>query len=387
MFKYSYPYDQFTESLAEYDSGSLYNITSDCYGSFGQGNCCDSMVGLEGGAFCPRPQPAGPGSTVYPDDWTEAGAEAVFGRRPENKPWFMQVGFPGPHPPFILTEAMNASVAGRTYPGPQGSADGFGDEFYQVMRRQYAAEIENIDSLVGKLMKKLESSGELHNTVIAVTADHGEMLGDYNKFAKSEPWDGSSRVPLIFIGPGIQSGRVETRPVATLDFVGTFLDVAGAQATADMMTQSMWSFLAGTKGNGSESLRDFVSSGLGSKTFVGEVDNEAVLGTAAQLPTRPPPRGGVNWRMVVKQMNATSVLKLVCCPSGCNRINGNNTLFPESTSAQVGLFEVSGNRLEVDLLSHGVGHDEASELVSHLPSTYRSACSSAVRAKVVEVVV
>jgi len=387
-FEYGYPYDQFTESLSEY-SGKLYNATSDCYGSMGDGNCCDSIDGLEGGAFCPRPQPAGPAAIVYPDDWTEAAAETVFDRRPEGKPWFMQVGFPGPHPPFILTEEMNASVAGRTYPGPQGSADAFGDEFYQVMRRQYAAEIENIDSLIGKLMKKLEASGELDNTVIAVAADHGEMLGDYNRYAKTQPWDGSSRVPLIFKGPGIRSGVVLTQPVATLDLVGTFLDVAGAKKDANMTTQSMWSLLSSAKDATGEYSRNFISSGLGGETFVGELHNEApsLREGTGKGKGQGKGKGNVNWRMVVKQMNSTSILKLVCCPKGCNGINGNSTLFPKSTSAQLGLFEVSGNSLEVDLLSRGVGHDEASELVSHLPSAYRSACGGLVDVDAVEVVV
>lgn len=295
----------------------------------------------------------------------------------------MQVGFPGPHPPFILTEAMNASVAGRTYPGPQGSADSFGDEFYQVMRRQYAAEIENIDSLVGKLVEKLKAAGELDNTVIAIAADHGEMLGDYNKYAKSMPWDGSSRVPLIFHGPGIKAGVVESQPVTTLDIVGTFLEVAGAKVATNMTTQSMWPLLTSAVGQQKYS-RDFISSGLGSETFVGEIENEAAPASAQQRP------GSMNWRMVVKQMNASSTLKLVCCPTGCSNINGNTTLFPSlSTSGsgpQVGLFEVSGTRLEVDLLSRGVGHEEASELINHLPSSAKASCVGVI-GKVSQIVV
>jgi hypothetical protein len=251
------------------------------------------------------------------------------------------------------------------------------------MRRQYAAEIENIDRLVGKLINKLESSGQLANTVIAVAADHGEMLGDYNKYAKSMPWDGSARVPLIFKGPGIQAGKVSSIPATTLDIIGTFLDVAGAKATANMTTQSMWPFLSGN-GEADEGTRDFISSGLGSETFMGEHDNEAV---SSKRRPHPPPGGRFNWRMVVKQMNATSTLKLICCPTGCNGINGNSTLFPNSGSAQVGLFEISGNRLEVDLLNQGKGHAEASELIKHLPSAAHKSCKEALNTGVSELIV
>jgi len=273
----------------------------------------------------------------------------------------------GPHPPFVLTAAMNKSVEGRMYPLPQGSAVPLGDDFYQTMRRQYAAEIENIDMLVGKLIAKLESSGELDNTVIAIMADHGEMLGDYNKYAKSMPWDGSARVPMLWMGPGVKAGAVSTQPVTTLDMVGTFLELAGGQKAAGMTTESMVALLSGGSGG-----RSYISSGLGGLTFKGDIINED------HLSEEFPPGGGMNWRMVVKQYNATSTLKIICCPSGCSGINGNTTLFPASSSAQLLLTEISGDQSEVDLLSQGVGKSEASELVAYLPSTYKTACEGLV---------
>jgi arylsulfatase A-like enzyme len=362
------PYDQWTKSLDEH---SEFDVVSACYGSMGDGYCCDQIQGLEGGSFCPRTQPAGDADVVYPDDWTEASAERLLDRKPAGKSWFMQVGFPGPHPPFILTEAMNKSVEGRTYPLPQGSSMPFGDEFYMTMRRQYAAEIENIDSLIGKLIKKLEVLGELENTVIAISADHGEMLGDYNMYSKSMPWDGSSRVPMLWMGPGVQAGVVSSQPVTTLDIVGTLLELAGADKAAGMTTQSMVSMLSSGAGG-----RSFVSSGLGGgPTFKGDVRNEDYL--TNEFP--PPGHMHVDWRMVVKRYNDTSILKIVCCPSGCSEMSGNTTLFPPDRGrAQLLLMEISGDQMEADLLSRGIGNTEASELLRHLPSTHRSACAGLV---------
>merc|ERR1712228_850762 len=124
--------------------------------------------------------------------------------------------------------------------------------------------------------------------------------------------------------------------------------------------------------------RDFIASGLGgrSTSFVGEVENEDHL---TNRKFEFPPGGGFNWRMVVKQMNATSTLKLVCCPTGCGGIIGNTTLFPQSTgvSAQLGLFEIGSATLKVeaDLLTRGVGHSEAAEMVKILPSVAKQACT------------
>jgi len=215
----------------------------------------------------------------------------------------------------------------------------------------------------------------LNNTVIAIAADHGEMLGDYNQFAKSMPWDGSARVPMIFAGQNIKANRVLSQPVTTLDIVGTFLDLAGAEFAANMTTQSMLSLLTGDENQAEETsgVREFVLSGLGGTTFVGDPQNED-YSNARRLQSGP---GRVNWRMVVKQMNETSTLKLVCCPTGCAGINGNSTLFPESSTAQVGLFEIGGDRfsLERDLLSRGIGKSEASEMLKHLPIVQQAACS------------
>ena len=64
----------------------------------------------------------------------------------------------------------------------------------------YAAEIENIDSWIGKYLDFLEKSGEINNTLVCVSSDHGEMLGDHDDWGKTQPWGGSMRVPLVCMG-------------------------------------------------------------------------------------------------------------------------------------------------------------------------------------------
>merc|ERR1712232_216733 len=99
----------------------------------------------------------------------------------------------------------------------------------------------------------------------------------------------------------------------------------------------MWPLLTSAGQEG----RKYILSGLGSTTFVGEVDNEDHLSARERGPPPGPAGGAMNWRMVVKQMNSSSTLKLICCPKGCDGFNGNATLWPKSTGAQVGLFEIS----------------------------------------------
>merc|ERR1712194_480749 len=115
-----------------------------------------------------------------------------------------------------------------------------GDEQAQTeIRQQYAAEIENLDSLFKKIIAKVTALGEIDNTIIVIASDHGDELGDHGKWGKERPWEGSAHVPLIVSGPGIQQGKVVGTAVTTLDLPGTFFDYAGVSAAAGMTTQSL----------------------------------------------------------------------------------------------------------------------------------------------------
>merc|ERR1719408_943231 len=112
------------------------------------------------------------------------------------------------------------------------------------IRKQYAAEIENLDTVFGKILARVEALGELDNTIVVVASDHGDELGDHNAFGKEKPWEGSMHVPLIVKGPGVSKGAVVDTPVATLDIPGTFLDLAGAATAENMTTQSFKSLIS-----------------------------------------------------------------------------------------------------------------------------------------------
>jgi len=326
-----------------------------CYGVVGLGQCCDRVPLVDlpamdmnrflgAGYQCPRFSPLP--DRYYPDNWIEAMAERLLARKPEGRPWFMQLGFLGPHPPFILTRGMNASVAGKGYPGPVGSHELPGGA-KKAMRAGYAALVENIDGLLGRLLERLRESGELENTVVAFLSDHGEMLGDFDLVEKSVPWEGSAHVPLIVSGPGLRRGVVEDAPTTTLDVVATFLELAGAAPHPAMSSRSLLPLL---RGSASEPPRDFVQSGL---VYAGN---------------------NYDWHMVVRRLDHATVLKLICCPKGCptslaNKIsrNGSPTLL---------LQEVAGKATEEELASN-VMHtrpEEAAAMLELLPLPYQTAC-------------
>ena len=71
--------------------------------------------------------------------------------------------------------------------------------------RDYAC-IENIDDQVGLAIEKLKAMGELENTYVIYTADHGIAVGRHGLMGKQNLYEHSWRVPFIVSGPGIKAG-------------------------------------------------------------------------------------------------------------------------------------------------------------------------------------
>ena len=78
---------------------------------------------------------------------------------------------------------------------------------HELVRQNYAAMIENIDTRVREILDTVKRRGELDNTLIVFASDHGEMLGDHNYWGKTQPYHGSVGVPLVVWGQDARQGR------------------------------------------------------------------------------------------------------------------------------------------------------------------------------------
>jgi hypothetical protein len=148
------------------------------------------------------------------------------------------VNFAGPHEPWDITAAMAHLYRDTDFPLPRNSEPGHAKSLLAV-RRNYAAMIENIDLWLGRFLDLLRETGQSSNTVVFVSSDHGEMLGDRGLWAKSVPFQPSISVPLAVSGPGVLKGAIITAPTTTLDLTGTFLDYAGVQIPTDWDTKTL----------------------------------------------------------------------------------------------------------------------------------------------------
>ena len=98
---------------------------------------------------------------------------------------------------------------------------------------------------IGRLFDYMKESGIYDDTLIIFTADHGEMLGDYNCVGKRNFLDASARIPMIMVHPDLPKGKLCSDPVNLVDILPTFLDFAGIEPEEDHNGESLISIASG----------------------------------------------------------------------------------------------------------------------------------------------
>jgi len=170
----------------------------------------------------------GPGRAAYTerraDDTTEralAWLAASAGNRPSSSgaapPWFLWIHYFDPH---------------AAYDPPQ--------PWKGKMPTAYDGEVAFVDDQIGRLFGKLAQMGAESQTIVAVTADHGESLGDHNEETHGVfIYDATLRVPLILAGPGISAGSVSNVVGRGVDVMPTLVDAAGLQVPEHLDGRSL----------------------------------------------------------------------------------------------------------------------------------------------------
>lgn len=110
--------------------------------------------------------------------------------------------------------------------------------------REYACD-ENIDIQIDKVLKKLEEMGELDNTYIIYTADHGIAIGRHGLQGKQNLYEHSWKVPFIVNGPGIKGGTRVEGNIYLLDVLPTLCDLAEIEIPETVEGKSFKSVLEG----------------------------------------------------------------------------------------------------------------------------------------------
>ena len=230
---------------------------------------------------------------LYPDNFI--GQQTLDYLREYNfdEPLFLWCGFAGPHDPYDVTASFLERYDGVEIPDPVGYPGELDDkpppqqramegmdgrrapaavwwsratpERIRRMRRHYYANVTLMDDWVGKIAAMLEERGQLDDTILVFTSDHGDCLGDHHQVYKfSSHYDSVARVPLVFAGPGVERLGVRDPLVELIDLGPTLLDLAGLESMQDVSGKSVRPLLEGEE----QELRDAVFSEHGQRVMV-----------------------------------------------------------------------------------------------------------------------
>ena len=197
-------------------------------------------------------------------DWKIADAAiAQMKTLPAGKPFFLAVGFRLPHVPcFASQKWFDQFPAESEITLPPVKEDDRGDvpffawylhwklpeprlswlkqaHQWRPLVRAYLASTTFMDSQVGRVLDALDASGAAENTVIVLWSDNAWHLGEKGITGKNSLWERSTRVPLIFAGPGVSRGGKCRQPAELLDMYPSLVELCGLPAREGLEGHSL----------------------------------------------------------------------------------------------------------------------------------------------------
>jgi len=202
----------------------------------------------------------------------------------EDQDWFAHVTFIRPHPPFVAPAPYNAMYPPEAIPDPEGIGrlgalrqshpfyeaffatpalkglyigfdghlDWIAPEAARALRSVYFGLASEVDAHIGRLLDYLEASGQADDTLVVLTSDHGEMLGDHHMWGKESVFDPAFHVPLIIRDPRRRetAGTIVDRFTESIDVAPTILDWLGRKPALGFNGKSLLPFLDGQAPDG-----------------------------------------------------------------------------------------------------------------------------------------
>lgn len=181
----------------------------------------------------------------------------------KDQPFFAYVGFEGPHDPRVAApEWLNLYDRAKIplpknympfHPFDNGDLRIRDEQLApwprteDVVRKHlhdYYGCISSIDHHIGRLLAVLQEMGELENTIIIFTSDHGLAIGSHGLFGKQNLYEHSMKAPLIFAGPGIPKGQSDAL-VYLFDIFPTTVELVGGKNAAGLDGKSLGPILRG----------------------------------------------------------------------------------------------------------------------------------------------
>lgn len=233
---------------------------------------------------------------LHPDTFVGSTANWWLQDRQADSPFFLQIGFPGPHPPYDpparwLEQIGNidipiAPVSDKELAGQPSMhealrntmqrfnidsvawRDNLSQRELQRLWRHYLANISLIDDQIGQLLKTLEQRGYLDNTVVLFTSDHADALGQHGHIQKWNMYDCVTRVPLICrLPPSLNTNAPTAQqcddPVQLMDLSATIMELAGLPVPPNWEARSVLPMIRDGHWQDNKPPHDYVYAELG----------------------------------------------------------------------------------------------------------------------------
>jgi arylsulfatase A-like enzyme len=170
--------------------------------------------------------------------------------RPDpDRPFFAFLNYYDAHDPYIVPDGYDKHFG----PRPEGPADEqllqtwwdvdkakLSPRDVELARDGYDDCIGYLDDQLGRLFDELRRRGVLEDTIVIVTADHGEAFGEHEIFGHGASlYRPEEHVPLVTFGPGVPAGREVAAPVSPRDLSATIVDLIGLGAGSPLPGSSL----------------------------------------------------------------------------------------------------------------------------------------------------
>lgn len=148
----------------------------------------------------------------------------------DDKPFFLSVNYPDPHDPWVR---QVGGLPKKPQTGSEVKAMpymGIDPPEWREMIADYYNSLSRLDTLIGDLLKALETSGKAENTLVIYLGDHGADMFR----GKRTCYEGGVRIPLMLRWPGKIQPQVRDEMVSTIDLMPTILTATGAEPVSNL---------------------------------------------------------------------------------------------------------------------------------------------------------
>lgn len=166
-----------------------------------------------------------------------------FVNEKKGKSFCYMVSYPDPHGPNTVRAPYDTMYDDAKPPIPRSvnktraqtpkwaaKAPRITADTIRVLMPKYYGMVKCLDDNIGRILDTLRKNGQIDNTIIVFTSDHGDLCGEHGRLNKGVPYEGSARIPFLIYTPGkIKGGTVVNEALSCIDFMPTVMNLMNAK--------------------------------------------------------------------------------------------------------------------------------------------------------------